>query len=56
MELPDPIVDVKALPETGHQSFTLIALTQTGRVFTCGSDWIWYDITPGQGEPDGDAA
>jgi hypothetical protein len=48
MELPDPVVDIKALPQTGHQAFMLVALTQTGRVLVCGDDYAWVDVTPEQ--------
>lgn len=51
----DRIVSFTALPETVTQNFTVLALTANGRLLTCGNDWNWYDVTPGESDdPEGE--
>lgn len=44
------IVKFQVVPESGHQSFMIVAQMDDGRLLMCGNDWVWYDITPSQGD------
>ena len=43
----DPFVWAEVTEETAFQSFTIVALTKSGRMLMCGEDYVWMDITPG---------